>query len=138
MESRRLALLVPEQLNVDKGRTEEVRWAPWLVSDPLYLSPQGSCFLLRSTSSRRRGGTGAQQGEGCLGGGVHRDEAGEALMGVKGVGKRIQKKHYEGGVQAAPRFSLSHFSLQYLTWRSQDMENCAVRGKLTVRRGRRI
>lgn len=23
-------------------------------------------------------------------------------------------------------------SLQYLTWRSQDVENCAVRGKLTV------
>uniref|UniRef100_A0A8C0WVC4 Sema domain-containing protein n=1 Tax=Castor canadensis TaxID=51338 RepID=A0A8C0WVC4_CASCN len=28
-------------------------------------------------------------------------------------------------------FSLFYFSLQYLTWRSQDMENCAVRGKLT-------
>lgn len=39
---------------------------------------------------------------GWLGGGAHRDEAGEGLMGVKGVGKRIQKKPYVGGVQAAP------------------------------------
>lgn len=37
-----------------------------------------------------------------------------------------------GGVQL-PHSPL--FFLQFLTWRSQDMENCAVRGKLTVRSG---
>lgn len=42
------------------------------------------------------------------------------------------------GIQVAPLSSLFDFPLQYLTWRSQDMENCAVRGKLTVRSGMRI
>lgn len=60
----------------------------------------------------------------------------ERSNGDPGGGKKTPKgNHNVRWVQAVPRFSLFYFSLQYLTWRSQDVENCAVRGKLTVRSG---
>lgn len=44
VESRRFALLVPEQLNMLKGRTKKLRWVPWLVSDPSLPVSSGIMF----------------------------------------------------------------------------------------------
>lgn len=67
---------------------------PQLSSDPSLPTLQGSRFLLRSSSPRRRGGAGAQQGEGlyarrCRQG----DKAGKGVMGVLWVEKAPKRSH---------------------------------------------
>lgn len=69
-----------------------------------HLSLQGSRFLLRSSSPGRRGGAGAQQGEGRVGGRCRLgDKAGKGLVGVRWVGGRIPK-----GPQHEGAFWLPH------------------------------
>lgn len=126
---------VPEELDLGQAGAEELRWGAraWLSS--LFACPFRDhvfSFDLRAQEegeglvpTKVRGWVGGRAGRGTRPGK-------ECLTGVTGVGRRIQKGDYRGAVRAAPGFPLFHF-LQYLTWRSQDVGNCAVRGKLTVR-----
>lgn len=56
--------LGPEEVNMGKDGLRSSGGVPGLTSDPSLPALQGSRFLLRSSSSRRRGEAGAQQGEG--------------------------------------------------------------------------
>lgn len=56
--------LGPELVNMGKEGLSSSGRVPLLSPDPSLPTLQGSRFLLRSASPRRRGGAGAQQGEG--------------------------------------------------------------------------
>lgn len=59
---------------------------------------------------------------------------GKVCWGSSGWEKESKRSRHVRGHPACPMmFPPFCLSLQYLTWRSQDMENCVVRGKLTVR-----
>lgn len=70
---------------------------------PPYLSLQGSRFLLRSASPGRRGGAGAQQGEGRVGGGAGVEmRLGKDWWGSSGWEEESERSHHGRGRPGCP------------------------------------
>lgn len=80
--------LGPELVNMGKEGLRSSGRVPLLSSDPSLPTLQGSRFLLRSSSPRRRGGAGAQQGEGLYARRCRQGaKAGKGVTGVLGAEK---------------------------------------------------
>lgn len=70
---------------------------------PPYLSLQGSRFLLRSASPGRRGGAGAQQGEGRVGGGAGMEmRLGKGWWGSSGWEEESKRSRHGKGHPGCP------------------------------------
>lgn len=80
--------LGPELVNMGKEGLSSSGRVPLLSPDPSLPTLQGSRFLLRSASPRRRGGAGAQQGEGLYARRCRQGvKAGKGVNGIPGAEK---------------------------------------------------
>lgn len=92
--SRNFVWLGPELVNMGKEGLSSSGRVPLLSSDPSLPTLQGSRFLLRSSSPRRRGGAGAQQGEGLYSRRYRQGvKAGKGVTGVLGAEKARKRSH---------------------------------------------
>lgn len=91
--SRNFVWLGPELVNMGKEGLSSSGRVPLLSSDPSLPTLQGSRFLLRSSSPRRRGGAGAQQGEGLYSRRYRQGvKAGKGVTGALGAEKAPKKE----------------------------------------------